>query len=82
MNYDTAKAICSEHAPQLHLGPDTGMRHVNVYKDNSPGSPPFSISIPNGVPLHHEFAEGETVETFEKAFFEHLLDIAVQHFKE
>lgn len=51
MDYKTAAEIVAEVAPELHVGPDTEMPHINVHATaGEPGSarisPPFSIMLP------------------------------------
>lgn len=45
MNYDQAKAIIAERAPDLHVDKDTGQRHIVVRK--SEHEHPFCIMLPN-----------------------------------
>lgn len=44
MDYAKAKQIVEEVAPELVIGADTGMPHIDVYKKD--GRIPFSISLP------------------------------------
>lgn len=53
MDYDKAKQILADIAPELAVGADTGLPHIDVYLKNEAGDAtgaPFSISLPRTTP--------------------------------
>ena len=77
MTYDEAKTICNAHAPQLFVGPQTGMNHLNVYSAEGKGTP-FSIQLQMLRPDSHDTPEDAAAS--EKKMFLDALDAAVRCF--
>ena len=80
MDYAKAKAIIEELAPGTIVGPDTGARHINLFKaadlDGSPLGDPFSITLPDP-----EEAVVARIMASDRANFEHSIAAAAAYFE-
>jgi len=75
MDYQTASKIVAEVAPDLHVGPNTGMNHINVHvTTGEPGSarmsPAFSIMLPqstDAMPMEPEDEQVLFIQSIQSA---------------
>lgn len=70
MDYDKAKQILADIAPDLAVGVDTGLPHIDVYLKNKAGDAvgtPFSISLPRTTPGNPMKPEDEQITFIQSA---------------
>lgn len=64
MNYDQAKKILAEIAPEFAVGRDLGLPHIDAYMKNAAGDAignPFSITLPQATPENRIEPEDEQI---------------------
>jgi hypothetical protein len=76
MDYKTAAGIIAEVAPDLIVGPDTGLPHINVHKVK--GGAPFSIGLPTCPPGNEE-PDPAVAAVREREMLEHGIASAIEH---